>query len=238
VGLLGRTGSERALSTLLPLLDAKSDPSLAASAAAALGNIPGKVTAQALLAALDSDEGRVKRAAALAIRRARPAELLAALVTRLTSSGRSDRELTYLALPGPLSQSQDDAQIARAAGLLAGARGGERDQLLEALSASKRAPVRAAISKLASGAEPGDRAKAAELLSAAPDPATLARLSKDADARVRANAVWSLGFVDAAGASLARQALLHALGDREASVVGNAAVSLGRLARGDAHAAA
>jgi HEAT repeat protein len=80
VGLLGRTGSERALPTLLPLLDAASDPALAASAAAALGNIPGQAPAKALLGALDSDEGRVKRAAALSIRLASPAELLAPLL--------------------------------------------------------------------------------------------------------------------------------------------------------------
>jgi len=238
VGLLGRTGSERALVTLLPLLDAKSDPALAASAAGALGNIPGKATAQALLAALDSDEVRVGRAAALAIRRAQPAELLPALVKRLANGGQRDRELVYLALPGPLSQSQDDAQIAHLAGLFASARGGERDQLLEALSASRRLPAQSLLSKLAGSVEPGDRAKAAELLSAQPGAAVLGRLSRDADARVRANAVWSLGFVDAAGAPVARQALAQALGDREAAVVGNAAVSLGRLARGNAQVAA
>jgi HEAT repeat protein len=231
VGLLGRTGSERALATLLPLLDAESDSALAASAAAALGNIAGKETAKALLAALDSDEGGVKRAAALSIRRAQPAELLAPLLTRLASGGRSDRELVYLALPGPLARTEDDAQLARAAKLLEGARGSERDELLEALSASKRRPARAALLLVASSPEPGDRAKVAELLSAAPDVTALSRLARDADPRVRANAVWSLGFVASADGVLARQALARALSDREAPVVGNAAVSLGRLAR-------
>jgi HEAT repeat protein len=238
VGLLGRTGSERALSTLLPLLEAESDPALAASAAAALGNIPGTATAKALLWALDSDEGRVKRAAALSIRRAKAPELLGPLLKRLTSGGRSDRALAYLALPGPLSQSHDDALIARLAGLLADTRGSERDELLEALSVSKRPAVRAVLLGLGKSPEPGDRAKVAELLAAAPDASALGVLLRDADARVRANAAWSLGFVAAEGATAARSALSRALSDREASVLGNAAISLGRLARGHAELAA
>jgi HEAT repeat protein len=54
---------------------------------------------------------------------------------------------------------------------------------------------------------------------------------RDGDARVRSNAAWALGFVDASAASTARTALELALKDREATVLGNAAVSLGRLAR-------
>ena len=71
----------------------------------------------------------------------------------------------------------------------------------------------------------------AELLAGQPEAAVLARLARDSDARVRANAVWSLGFVDEAGSLVARSALENALKDREAAVVGNAALSLGRLAR-------
>jgi HEAT repeat protein len=238
VGLLGRTGSERALPTLLPLLESGSDPALAASAAAALGSVPGKATASALLKALDADEGRVKRAAALSIRRAQSVELLGPLLTRLAGGGQGERALVYLALAGPLAQSQDDALVGRAAELLDATRGSERDELLEALSASHRPPARAALLRLAGSADFGDRAKVAELLAAAPDAATLARLARDGDARVRANAVWSLGFVEPSAAALARPALERALEDGEAAVIGNAAVSLGRLARGHAKVAA
>jgi HEAT repeat protein len=238
VGLLGRTGSERALSTLLPLLQSTSDPRLAESTAAALGSIPGRASAKALLAALASDEPRVRRAAALSIRRGRSPELLAPLLDLLARGGRADRALAYLALPGPISQSRDDALLARAAKLLERTLGSERDDLLEALGASPRAPIRAALLRLGGSADFGDRAKLAELLAAAPELLALTRLAKDSDARVRANAVWSLGFVPAGEAPTARATLLPALKDPDPAVVGNAAVSIGRLARGSADGAA
>jgi HEAT repeat protein len=238
VGLLGRTGSERALSTLLPLLQSASDPALAESAAAALGTIPGKATAAALLQALDADEMRVKRAAAFSIRRTDSAELLEPLLTRLSRGGQSERALVYLALAGPLARSQSAELLERAAKLLEATRGSERDQLLEALSASSQPRARATLARLASSSELGDRAKIAELLAAQPDAAVLSRLAKDADARVRINAVWSLGFVGAQERVAARSALSQALKDPDSSVVGNAAVSLGRLGRGQPEAAA
>jgi len=211
---------------------------LAESAAAALGAIPGKATATALLQALDADEMRVKRAAAFSIRRAHSAELLGPLLTRLARGGQSERALVYLALAGPLSQTRDNALLERAAKLLDVTRGSERDQLLEALAASSQPRARATLAKVAGSSERADRAKVAELLAAQPDVAVLERLSRDSDARVRANAVWSLGFVDAAGREAARVALVRALRDAEPSVIGNAAVSLGRLGRGQPDAAA
>jgi hypothetical protein len=90
---------------------------------------------------------------------------------------------------------------------------------------------------LAQSADVRDRAKAAELSAVSPDVATLARLLRDADARVRANAAWSLGFAPADASDRARAALSGSLKDAEAAVVGNAAVSLGRLARGRAESA-
>jgi cellulose synthase operon protein C len=231
VGLLGRTGSERALPTLLPLLESASDPALAESAAAALGAIPGRSTSAALLKALDADEMRVKRAAAFSIRRAASPELLGPLLGRLERGGQSERALVYLALSGPLSRSVDDALVGRAAQLLDVTRGSERDELLEALAASKRPRARAALARLARSADFGDRAKVAELLAGQPDAGVLARLARDSDARVRTNAAWSLGFVDGADRPAARAALELALKDREATVIGNAAVSLGRLSR-------
>jgi HEAT repeat protein len=128
--------------------------------------------------------------------------------------------------------------VARAVRLLGATRGSERDELLEALSASRLPRARAALSRLAKSADFGDRAKVAELLAGQPDASVLARLLKDADARVRSNAAWSLGFVAASDSALARTALERALEDREAAVVGNAASSLGRLSRGKPEAAA
>lgn len=231
VGLLGRTGSERALSSLLPLVASKTDPALAESAAAALGSVPGVASAKALLDALGSEEPRVQHAAALAMRRHGGVALLGPLLGLLERGGRRERELAYLALPGPMSRATDDAALARAAKLLRGARGSERDQLLEALSASARAPARAALLGLAGSADSADRAKVAELLSAHTDVPTLTRLAADPDARVRQNTVWSLGFVAPNTASAARALLERALKDREPAVVGNAAVALGRLGR-------
>jgi len=232
VGLLGRTGSARALPTLLPLLESVSDPALAEKAALALGSVPGKATAKALLAALDADEMRVKRAAASSIRRAHSAELLGPLLTRLARAGQSERALIYLALPGPLSSSRDDALLARAVAQLDVTHGSERDDLLEALAASHLPRVRAALLRVAKSADFGDRAKVAELLAGQPDARVLTGLLRDVDARVRSNAAWSLGFVAAPDAPLARPALERALRDRDASVRGNAASSLGRLSRG------
>lgn len=237
VELLGRTGSERALVTLLPLLQSASDAALAESAAQALGNVPGRVAAAALLKALDADEARVKRAAALAIRRAENPELLAPLLSRFEGASRSDRSFLALALFGPLAKTRDDALLARAVKLLDAARGSERDTLLEALARSERSAARVALARLAVSADVNDRAKVAEVSSAAPDAAVLERLLRDADARVRANAAWSLGFVAAERSAAVRTALGRALKDRDASVVGNAAVSLGRLARGQASSA-
>lgn len=231
VGLLGRTGSERALSTLLPLLQSVSDPALAEAAAAALGAVPGRAAAAALLKALDTDDMRVKRAAAFSIRRSRSAELLGPLLIRLAHGGQSERKLVYLALSGPLGQSQDDALVERAAKLLDETRGSERDELLEALAVSPRPVARTALLRLARSADSGDRAKLAELLAARPDVAVLARLARDGDVRVRANAVWSLGFVDGGEGLVARAVLEQAFKDHEAAVVGNAAVALGRLSR-------
>ncbi len=238
VGLLGRTGSERALSSLLPLLQSRTDPELAESAAAALGNVPGAASASALLAALRGDDARIKRAAALSLRRNGSPSLLGALLGLLERGGRRDRELAYLALPGPLSRATDDALIARAGKLLASTRGSERDELLEALAASRRAPARAALLAQARSLDYADRAKLAELLSATPDVAVLGALARDSDPRVRQNAVWSLGFVPADAAAKARSALAQALKDRDVAVVGNAAVALGRLGRGDVSVAA
>jgi HEAT repeat protein len=229
VGLLGHTGSERALTTLLPLLESSSDPTLAESAAAALGSVPGKAAGNALLRALDAQEPRVRRAAALAIRGAQNPELLAPLLTRFERAGRAERALLSLSLFGSIGKSRDEKQLARAVRLLSGALGGERDALLEALATSARPLVRKALLELASSADVSDRAKLAELLSAWPDAATLERLLRDADARVRQNAAWSLGFAAPSEVARARAALERALKDRDAAVVGNAALGLGRL---------
>lgn len=238
VGLLGRTGSVRALPTLLPLLDAKSDPALAESAALSLGNVPGPEAAKALLGALSAEDARVKTAAALSMRRSASPELVPPLLALLERGGRRERELSYLALPGPLAHTQDDAQLSRAAKLLSVTRGGERDQLLEALSGSARPAARQVLLGLVKSVDAADRAKVAELLSVAPDVAALSQLLRDADPRARQNAAWSLGFVPPAAAATARTALVDALKDRDGAVVGNAATSLGRLAHGQPELAA
>lgn len=238
VGLLGRTGSERALSTLLPLLESAVDPVLSERAASALGYVPGKAAGEALLAALTSEEPRVRAAAALALRHAQNPDVLGALLTRFERAGRGERALLASALFGSLAKSQDATQLARALGLLRDARGAEREPILEALARSAQASVRQGLLSLASSPDVADRRKIAELLSEFPQVGVLARLARDGDASVRANAVWSLGFVEGGGAGAARAELARALGDRELAVAGNAAVSLGRLLRGQPEQAA
>lgn len=231
VGLLGRTGSERALSTLLPLLQNTTDSYLAEGAALAVGNVPGRAAGAALLSALDSEQPRVKRAAALSLRGAKNPELLGPLLARFERAGKTDRALLSLALFGSLSRSKDEQELRHALRLLEGARGAERDALLEALATSRQRVVRTALLGLVSSPDVGDRAKLAELLAALPDVAVLGRLAADGQAQVRRNAVWSLGFSEPRAAPEARRALERALRDRDASVVGNAAVALGRLLR-------
>jgi hypothetical protein len=136
-----------------------------------------------------------------------------------------------LALPGPLAGAHDEKLLRRLTQQLEQTRGSERDELLEALSASGERQVRAELLRLAQSPDVGDRAKVAELLAADPDVPALSKLTRDADPRVRQNAVWSLGFAAPSDGQAASQLLLGVLGDREVAVVGNAAVSLGRLAR-------
>lgn len=233
VELLGRTGSERALSTLLPLLEGQRDPALGESAATALGNIHGNASGQALLAALGSDVPRVKAAAALALRRSENPELLGQLLSRLERAGRADRALLSIALFGSIGKSKDAEQLARALRLLAQTRDAEREALLEALAQSSEPGVRQGLWALANSPDVGDRRKLAELASAWPELTALARLARDPDARVRANAVWSLGFAEGSALASARTTLEKALADADVAVVGNAASALGRLARSE-----
>lgn len=233
VELLGRTGSERALSTLLPLLQGQTDPALGERAALALGSIPGKASGKALLAALASDQPRIEAAAAIALRRAQNPELLGELLTRFERAGRSDRALLAVALFGSLAESKDRALLGRALALLSTTRNAEREALLEALARSADPSVRRGLWALAGSADVADRRKLAELASAWPEVTALARLARDPDARVRANAVWSLGFVDKGVLMAASPVLERALGDADVAVVGNAAVALGRLARSE-----
>src|SRR5690606_12876293 len=58
---------------------------------------------------------------------------------------------------------------------------------------------------------------------------TLLALARDADARVRANAAWSLGAAADVAVVPALEALL---GDRDARVAANAAAALGRIPPG------
>ncbi len=232
VSLLGRSGSERATGALLPLLQNVADPELAALSALALGNISSQAAGTALLAALDSEEPRVRRAAAVSIRRQLRAELLGPLLVRFERAGASQRALLAQAMFGPMTQTRDDGLLERVGKLLRAAHGGERDALIEALAASLRPAASSGLLALSSSVDAADRAKAAEVLASRPGAGPwLSRLLRDSDMRVRANAAWSMGFSEPDFAEEAFARLSRALLEPDGAVVGNAAVSLGRLSR-------
>jgi HEAT repeat protein len=225
--LLGRTRAERAAAVLADVAKSATEASMAAAAVEALGAVGPAGFDDVLLDRLDHDDGTVRSAAALALRRAGSGRAAAAVLTRLEGAAGQDPGALGIALPGVVSRASDPRLPARLQRLLAASRGAQRDAVIEALGeAGPRALP--SLASLARGLDAGDRAKVAEVLSGRADGLPLARaLARDRDTATRAAAVWALGQVGvAADVSLLRAAV----GDREASVAANATAALGRLA--------
>jgi HEAT repeat protein len=151
------------------------------------------------------------------------------MLDRLEKSSIEERSVVALALGGLAAHTQDPAVPARLEKLLALARGGERDALLELLGRVPMPEVVAALARVVAGSRlPADRAKFAEALAAHPaERARLGPLLADPSPPVRANAAWSLGEV---GTAADTPALEHALGDIDMNVAGNALQALARIA--------
>ncbi|HEX6276451.1 MAG TPA: HEAT repeat domain-containing protein [Polyangiaceae bacterium] len=226
--LLGRTGSPRALEPLTALSGGGSPPALVAASLEGLGHLPEGVADTALVRGLDHEDGEVRRAAALAIRRAGSGRILATLLGRLERAAEQDRTALGLALPGPVARSRDARLVTRLERSMQSSRGAERDMLVDALAASPLAEAARGLVALARSADPVDRRKAAEgLAGRAEGRGALAALAADREASVRAAALWSLG---SAGTKDDVPLLARGLADRDVMAAANAAAALGRVA--------
>lgn len=228
IGLLGRTGSERAREALTLYAASESPVEFRIAAIQGLGWIAADTHSERqLLAALTADGERLRWEAALATRRAGRGELAEALLAQLDAQPPSARELLLLALWGPAGRRSDDALAQAINKRIRAATGAERDALVEILLRVNAPLVESTVRHWLKDGEPALRAKLAETLAnRAWGAALLRQLVEDPTAAVRANAVWSLGQ---AGDAQDVAALLELLSDRDVSVAANAAASVVRL---------
>jgi cellulose synthase operon protein C len=225
--LLGRTRAARAAAVLAEVAKNATDAELAAAALDALGAIGSAGFDNVMLEGLDHEDGVVRAAAALALRRAGSGRAAQAVLARLEGAAGQDPGALAIALPGVVGRTPDSRLVPRLARLLASSRGAQRDGLLEALGEAGPAAL-AVLSSVAQGPDAADRAKVAEVLGGRADGVALARrLARDRDAATRAAAVWALGSI---GTAAELGVVRGALDDREASVAANATAALGRLA--------
>jgi HEAT repeat protein len=180
-----------------------------------------------LIEGLSAEEGAVRLAAALAVRRAGSAGACMPLFDLLERAAEQDRAAIGLALAGPLSRNVDPRVLARIERAVRASSGAERDLLIEAMGRVPGSAAVARLSALAKGGDLFDRAKIAEALAAHADglPA-LVTLARDGDGAGRANAVWALGRE---GTTNEIPLLRDLLRDRDVAAAGNAAASLGRI---------
>jgi cellulose synthase operon protein C len=228
IGLLGRTGSARAVAELVPLANA-SDEYLRNVALEALGSVgPAPEADRALIAALAASAYPLRWTAAVALRRSGSAAAAGTLLELLEQERALDPDAVAFALLGPLARSSAPALVERAARLLERATGSVRDALIEAIgSVEGAAGVRPLLAALA-GAGRATRAKIAEALATHGEAeAALRALIGDDEAAVRANAVWALGHAGGADSLSVVQALVR---DRSTYVAANAVAALGLLA--------
>jgi cellulose synthase operon protein C len=224
--LLGRTHAQRAAAVLASVAESATEASMAAAALDALGAVGPAGFDRVLLEKLDHEDGVVRAAAALALRRAGSGRAAASVLARLEGAAGQDAGALAIALPGVVSRASDPRLVGRLTRLLAASRGPQRDGLIEALGEAGPAAL-ASLSAVARGPDALDRAKVAEVLAGRPDGVALARaLARDRDTATRAAAVWALGLV---GVPEDLSLLRAALRDREAGVAANAVAALGRL---------
>jgi HEAT repeat protein len=229
---LGRTGAPRAIDVLVPLAGSK-NVVLRIAAIDALGEIGQGGQDAELLRALGDDNASVRLHAALALSLAGGEASVATLLERLTEAATEDRTAIGLALSGAASRGGDQvsAALARA---LSRAGGAARDALIEGLGRSRGANGGAALAELARKTQDSaDRRKVAEALRGHPEQMPLlSALLGDVDPAVRAEAVWSAGFLppdERAETALTRSVALAT--DADLGVATNAAASVARLAK-------
>jgi HEAT repeat protein len=229
---LGRTGAPRAIEILLPLARAKNLVQRIA-AIDALGEIgPGGQDAE-LLRALGDDNASVRLHAALALSLSGGEASVGALLSRLTEAATEDRTAIGLALSGAAARAGDKAAAALAAALPS-IGGASREALIEGLGRIAGARAGAQLVELAQkNQDAADRRKVAESLRGHLEQSALLReLLGDADAAVRAEAVWSAGFVPPGqGAPPVFSRITHLLEDADLGVATNAAAAVAVLGK-------
>ena len=226
--LLGRTGSPRAVKTLLPLAAVEDDVRLRTAAIEALGLIGPAGQDAVLMEALDAEQASVRLVSAIALRRAASGSSADKLLDRLDRAAEQDRAAIAIALGGALGHSKDGSAATRAYQRMLESRDAERDAMIEAVGRASDPGVVKQLARFAATATSvADRAKVAEALASRPSAReTLLTLATDADGSVRANAVWGLGTV---GRVADVKAVVAAAADRDVAVAGNAVASLGRI---------
>ncbi len=230
--LLGRTGAARALPVLIGLTTSKASR-LRLAAVEALGTLGDPGAGATLVKLIDDPDGEVRMRAGIALGRAGGGDVLSATVDRATGTRSGDRMAVAVALMGMMGRIGDERSVGRLLEALPAA-GVERDLSIVAATLAPKGIGGAAIERWA--ATPGldvdaRRALAVGLGARHGDVQAVRRLrqlASDADATVRAQAVWALGAVseDPADAlSLAR-----AISEEPAmAVAANAVAALGRL---------
>lgn len=229
VQLLGRTGSKRAAEPLSTIASSATDPQLLAAAFEALGSLGPTGQERVFLTGLDSEHGKVRLAAALALRRVASGALANELLRRLAQAPEADREALSFALAGAAARATERSLPVRIERLARASRDGDRDALLEVLSQLPNAAGLPALRRFAAAGEKSfDRRKVAEVVAGITQARPLlSALARDSDASVRASAIWSLATV----ATAAELPLIErALGDRDGAVAANGAAALGRAA--------
>ncbi len=225
--LLGRTGSPRAAALVAPFARSN-DMALRLAALDALGSLgPGGGHDRALLEAAGDDDPAVRARAATALGAAAGEATLAEILRRLGSTEEQDRGALAAAAAAALARATSPRVAESAAALAPLAEGPTRDALFEGLGRMKHPLARAALARAARSPAPADRRKAAELLGEPGDAPLLRALAADADAGVRAGALWSLG---AAGDASDLDLVARRLGDDAPAAAANAAAALAPLA--------
>lgn len=238
IRLLGRTGTAPAASLLLSLL-----PASQGGASLATDRVPLRVAVLdalgdtgvvdpkvelLLLASMDHPAERVRVAGARALARLGRDSAAKVLLQRIEAAAEQDRNAMGMAVSGALAHATEPSLVARGAAALRVCSAPLRDAVLEGLGRSKVPGATAAISVFAHSLDPDDRRKVAEAMAGRADGyPTLELLAQDADASVRANAMWSLGFLED---EVALAKVRAGLSDKDVAVAGNSAISLARLA--------
>jgi len=217
---------------LLPLVKSKG-LGLRVAAIDALGDMGPAGQDAPLLDALDDENAGVRLHAALALAVSAGQASVGVLLERLTQAAAEDRMAIGVALSGALSRSTD-ASAKQVERVLFETGGGVRDALVEGLGRMPGAAAGNLIAALARRRpDVADRRKIAEALAGHPEQFAILRdLLRDPDASVRAEAIWSAGYLSkGAEAATALGRALELIADGDLDVAANAAAASALLGK-------